>query len=116
MADTDLILVTEGRLQRLLAQAVYDGIRRALEKDPAGGKSRLTEEEAADYIGVSPATLRSWRCRERGPRFIKVGVGSDTCAKIWMPTCRLMYPAPWHRCRSEKSGLFFGLFRAGQLP
>ena len=73
MANTDLILVTEGRLQRLLAQAVYDGIRRALEKDPAGGKSRLTEEEAADYIGVSPATLRSWRCRERGPRFIKVG-------------------------------------------
>ena len=33
----------------------------------------LTEEEAAAYIGVSPATLRSWRCRERGPRFIKVG-------------------------------------------
>ena len=44
MADTDLILVTEGRLQRLLAQAVYDGIRRALEKEPAGGKSRLTRK------------------------------------------------------------------------
>lgn len=59
MADTDLILVTEGRLQRLLAQAVYDGVRLALEKGQPGCKSRLTEEEAATYIGVSPATLRS---------------------------------------------------------
>ena len=73
MADTDLILVTEGRLQRLLAQAVYDGVRLALEKGQPDCKSRLPEEEAAAYIGVSPATLRSWRCRERGPRFIKVG-------------------------------------------
>lgn len=36
MADTDLILVTEGRLQRLLAQAVYDGVRLALEKGQPG--------------------------------------------------------------------------------
>ncbi|MEO1018095.1 MAG: helix-turn-helix domain-containing protein [Pseudomonadota bacterium] len=33
----------------------------------------LNEIEAASRIGRSPATLRSWRCRGRGPIYIKDG-------------------------------------------
>lgn len=33
----------------------------------------LTEEETAAALRVSPATLRTWRSRGRGPRFVKVG-------------------------------------------
>ena len=73
MADTDLILVTEGRLQRCWPRRSMTVSAWLWKKGQPGCKSRLTEEEAAAYIGVSPATLRSWRCRERGPRFIKVG-------------------------------------------
>ncbi len=33
----------------------------------------LNHYEAAEQIGVSPATLRVWRCKGKGPRFIKLG-------------------------------------------
>jgi len=36
----------------------------------------LTDSEAAEQLGVSAATLRSWRCRGIGPDFIKMGSGS----------------------------------------
>ena len=28
---------------------------------------------AAERIGITPATLRFWRCKGKGPRFIKLG-------------------------------------------
>lgn len=33
----------------------------------------LNNNEAAALIGVTPATLRFWRCKGRGPRFVKLG-------------------------------------------
>lgn len=33
----------------------------------------LTEGEAALVLGVSPATLATWRCRGQGPRFARHG-------------------------------------------
>ena len=33
----------------------------------------LNHFEAAAMIGVTPATLRFWRCKGRGPKFIKLG-------------------------------------------
>lgn len=33
----------------------------------------LNNTEAAAMIGVTPATLRYWRCIGRGPRFVKLG-------------------------------------------
>ncbi|WP_437201996.1 helix-turn-helix transcriptional regulator [Planctomicrobium sp. SH664] len=34
---------------------------------------KLDTLQAAEYIGVSPGTLRTWRCQSRGPQFIKIG-------------------------------------------
>jgi hypothetical protein len=36
----------------------------------------LTDEEAAPLLNVSPATLRSWRCRGVGPTYVKLGRGA----------------------------------------
>ena len=37
----------------------------------------LTEREVADLLGLSVATLRAWRHRGKGPRFLRLGtVGS----------------------------------------
>lgn len=36
----------------------------------------LNDQQAAEQLGMSPATLRSWRCRGIGPAFIKMGNGS----------------------------------------
>ena len=33
----------------------------------------LTENEAAELLGLSPRTLQSWRVRGGGPRFCKIG-------------------------------------------
>ena len=33
----------------------------------------LNNSEAAALIGIAPATLRFWRCKGRGPRFVKLG-------------------------------------------
>jgi predicted DNA-binding transcriptional regulator AlpA len=33
----------------------------------------LTEREVAELLGLSVATLRAWRHRGRGPRFLRLG-------------------------------------------
>ena len=33
----------------------------------------LTEREVADMLGLSAATLRAWRHRGKGPRFLRLG-------------------------------------------
>lgn len=35
----------------------------------------LNDFQAAQHLGVSPATLRSWRCRGIGPCYVKLGRG-----------------------------------------
>lgn len=40
------------------------------------GAVLLNDSKAAERLGVSPATLRSWRCRGIGPAFIKMGRGA----------------------------------------
>jgi predicted DNA-binding transcriptional regulator AlpA len=44
------------------------------ERDQARATARaLTEREVADMLGLSVATLRAWRHRGRGPRFLRLG-------------------------------------------
>ena len=33
----------------------------------------LTEREVAQRLGLSVATLRAWRMKQRGPRFVRFG-------------------------------------------
>lgn len=33
----------------------------------------LTTQEAAQYLGLAPATLNKWRVYKTGPRFFKLG-------------------------------------------
>ncbi|WP_306253769.1 helix-turn-helix domain-containing protein [Parvularcula sp. IMCC14364] len=33
----------------------------------------LTNEQAANYLGMKASTLNRWRCSGVGPRFLKVG-------------------------------------------
>lgn len=34
-----------------------------------------TTEEAAEWLGISPLTLRDWRTVNRGPRAVRLGGG-----------------------------------------
>jgi predicted DNA-binding transcriptional regulator AlpA len=40
---------------------------------PQAGTRLLNEKQAAETLGLSPATLSSWRCRKKGPRWVKLG-------------------------------------------
>ena len=39
----------------------------------SGTTRALTEREVADLLGLSVATLRAWRHRGKGPRFLRLG-------------------------------------------
>ena len=44
------------------------------ERGPTRDRARaLTEREVADMLGLSVATLRAWRHRGKGPRFLRLG-------------------------------------------
>ncbi len=44
------------------------------ERGPMSETTRaLTEREVADLLGLSVATLRAWRHRGKGPRFLRLG-------------------------------------------
>lgn len=36
----------------------------------------LTTDQAAEYLSISPVTLRTWRCRGGGPAFVKISARS----------------------------------------
>ena len=36
-------------------------------------KPRLSEIEAAEYLGITVGTLRNWRVQRRGPDYVKIG-------------------------------------------
>ena len=40
---------------------------------PPGATRALTEREVAEQLGLSVATLRAWRHRGKGPRFLRLG-------------------------------------------
>jgi excisionase family DNA binding protein len=43
-------------------------------RDHTRGTARaLTEREVAELLGLSVATLRAWRHRGKGPRFLRLG-------------------------------------------
>ena len=59
----------------------------------------LNDSQAAERLCVSPATLRSWRCRGIGPNFVKMGAGakapvrySESDIEAFIAQCRQVPP------------------------
>jgi predicted DNA-binding transcriptional regulator AlpA len=46
-------------------------------------QKKLTINEAAEALGVSRRTLDNWRCKNRGPRWLKVGRGHS--GRVYYP-------------------------------
>ena len=44
-----------------------------LRMEPIDPDSLVTTAEAAELLGLAPATLKLWRRRGRGPTFVRVG-------------------------------------------
>lgn len=61
----------------------------------ATGSGRIDERAAAQYLGVSPRTLRKMRAEDSGPNFDRVA------GRIWYPLAEL--DAWLELCRHETS-------------
>ena len=67
------------RAQLTMAQRQVGELQVQLMRQPMWGRltkdnpDRLTEGDAADYLGISAATLRNWRFRGEGPAFVRIG-------------------------------------------
>ena len=71
LQDTGVIIASPEHIRSVIAQGVREGMRQAM-ADAARGEN-LRENDAADFIGVAPRTLREWRNDGRGPAFVQYG-------------------------------------------
>jgi predicted DNA-binding transcriptional regulator AlpA len=46
--------------------------RDASDAPPLDSQAVFNTEQAAQFLGMSPRTLANWRCREDGPKFIRL--------------------------------------------
>lgn len=69
----ELIIITPEKFRQLLRDAVQEGVSRALKQQAANTSAYMDEEEAGNYLGISPITLRTWRVSKKGPKYHKLG-------------------------------------------
>ena len=62
----------------------------------------LNEVQAADYLAVSPRTLRNWRTRGGGPKYVRI---SARCIRY-----RMSDLSEWTENRTRRSTSDFGIF------
>jgi hypothetical protein len=48
---------------------------------PIVPENLMDDKAAAEKLGLSPSTLRSWRCRGVGPAFVKLGRGKKAAVR-----------------------------------
>lgn len=41
----------------------------------------VTDTLAANFLGIKPSTMRSWRCRGVGPNYVKLGHGKKAAVR-----------------------------------
>ena len=58
----------------------------AVSGESSGGRRLLTRLQAAEYLGVSQATLSRWAADRSGPPFIKLHDGKDGGGTVRYPS------------------------------
>lgn len=70
---TTLVVTTPEELRNLIHEAVVTGVGSALASLAKSTPKEMNDVEAAEYLGISPGTLRTWRTQKRGPKYHKTG-------------------------------------------
>jgi predicted DNA-binding transcriptional regulator AlpA len=68
---------------------------------PTNGQKLVKEKQAADMLSVAPRTLRNWRTRGGGPRFVKI---SGRCIRY-----RVADLNEWTKARTKRSTSDLGI-------
>lgn len=69
----EIVVLTPQKLHEIVAGAVADGVRSAMKDMAKGAPNEMTDAQAAEYLAVSPQTLRCWRSEKKGPTYHKNG-------------------------------------------
>ena len=80
---SNVSFIDDGRTQeiRTRGRVKNPAVRRAEMVESIDPRDLLNDNQTAVRLGVSPATLRSWRCRGIGPPFIKLGLSSNASVR-----------------------------------
>lgn len=69
----EFVMLSPEKLKKIVAEAVADGVRAVMSDIAKGAPSEMTDTQAAEYLAVSPQTLRGWRVERKGPTYHKHG-------------------------------------------
>ena len=72
-------------------------------RNTSNPEALIGEDAAARFLAVSPRTLRNWRTRGNGPKFVKV---SARCIRY-----RVKDLTDWTEKRTRRSTSDLGIFR-----
>lgn len=89
----EIIVTTPDNLRQLLKDAVQDGVSSALRQIAQNIPHYMNDTQAAEYLGISPVTLRSWRMEKKGPKYHKFDKAvryAKTDLDDWMKTREML--------------------------
>ncbi len=70
---SEVVVISPDRLREIVRDAVESGVGSAIATLSKKTPKEMNDNEAAEYLGVSPITLRAWRSQKRGPAYHKSG-------------------------------------------
>ena len=70
---SEVIVISPEELKELVRDAVEIGVSEAIAALQLKMPKEMTDSEAAEYLGISPMTLRIWRTKKKGPKYHKNG-------------------------------------------
>lgn len=97
-------MLSPEELRDIVAGAVADGVRFAMKDMGKGAPNEMTEGQAAEYLSVSPATLRCWRGEKKGPTYHKNGRSVRYAKKdldAWLSSNRILTIDSPEVCREK---------------
>jgi len=69
----EVIVISPDKLHEIVKDAVASGVGSTIVNLVRQTPKEMNDFEAAEYLGVKVATLRSWRNQKKGPKYHKSG-------------------------------------------
>lgn len=70
---SEVIVISPDKLREIVQDAVASGVGSAIATIYQKTPKEMNDFEAAEYLGISPITLRNWRTQKKGPKYHKAG-------------------------------------------
>lgn len=69
----EVVVISPDKLHEIIKEAVASAVGSAIATIQEKTPKEMNDFEAAEYLGVKVATMRSWRNQKKGPKYHKSG-------------------------------------------